>query len=128
MEPVAPNSHAAVRILIVDDDLPFRRALHLALDSYGYDVAEASDGLAALDSAAAHHPDVIVLDWHLPLMDGIAACRALHATSMAPIIMISGNRKNSKGAALEAGAIDYLSKPLSFPVLLGCIESALKHS
>lgn len=115
------------RILIVDDDPQFRRTLHLALDSCGYEVGDAVDGKEALDTAAATAPDLIVLDWHLPDMDGIQTCRTLRARSDVPVIMVSGNRSNLKDVALSAGANDYLTKPFSMNDLLGHIESALKH-
>ena len=59
------------RILIVDDDSRFRRTLHLALDSHGYEVIDAADGEEALRFVAAGAPDLIVLDWQMPGMDGI---------------------------------------------------------
>ena len=54
-----------------------------------------------------------MLDWHMPDMDGVQTCQALRASSNVPVIMVSGNRWNSKDAALDAGAIDYLAKPFS---------------
>ena len=114
------------RILIVDDDPQFRRTLHLALDACGYEAGDAADGEEALDAVAAGVPDLIVLDWHLPGMDGIQTCRALRAHSDVPVIMVSGNRSNSKEAALKAGANDYLAKPFAMNELLTRIESALK--
>jgi DNA-binding response OmpR family regulator len=111
--------------LIVDDDLRFRRALHLALASYGYEVDEAASGKQALDSVAAHAPDAIVLDWHMPGMDGIQTCRALRAHSGVPVIMASANRSNLKDVALAAGANAYLAKPFSIRDLLKGVEAAL---
>jgi two-component system KDP operon response regulator KdpE len=115
------------RILIVDDDPQFRRTLHLALDSYGYEVEDAADGKEALDSVASNAPDLIVLDWELPGLDGIQTCQALRVSSDVPVIMVSGNRSNSKDGALDAGANDYLAKPFSVGDLLARIESALKE-
>jgi DNA-binding response OmpR family regulator len=112
--------------LIVDDDPQFRRTLRLALDRYGYQVSDAADGEGALDSVAASAPDLIVLDWQLPGMNGIQTCRALRASSEVPVIMVSGNRSNSKDAALDAGATDYLAKPFSISDLQTRIEAALK--
>jgi DNA-binding response OmpR family regulator len=114
------------RILIVDDDAQFRRTLHLALDSCGYDAGDAADGEEALDAVAASVPDLIVLDWHLPGMDGIQTCRALRSHYDVPVIIVSGNRSNSKDLALDAGANDYLAKPFAMNDLLTSIESALK--
>ena len=115
------------RILIVDDDPQFRRTLHLALDVHAYEVICAADGNEALRSLEASAPDVIVLDWHIPGMDGIQTCRALRAHSDVPVIMVSGNRSNARGMALDAGASDYLAKPFSLGDLLTRIESVLKH-
>ena len=115
------------RILVVDDDPQFRRTLHLVLDSHGYEVNDAPNGKKALDSVATGAPDLIVLDWRLPKMDGIQTCRALRACSNVPVIMVSANRSNSKDIALAAGAADYLTKPFSVNNLLTRIESILQH-
>jgi two-component system KDP operon response regulator KdpE len=115
------------RILIVDDDPQFRRTLRLALDSHGYQVDEAADGKAALDSVDASAPDLIMLDWHLPELDGIQTCGALRVHTDVPVIMVSANRSNSKDVALAAGANDYLTKPFSLNDLLTRIEASLKR-
>jgi two-component system KDP operon response regulator KdpE len=114
-------------ILIVDDDPQFRRTLHITLDSCGYEVSDASGGKEALDSVAANAPDLIVLDWRLPDLDGIQTCRALRAYSDLPVIMVSGNRSNVKDVALNAGANDYLAKPFSVHQLVDRIEAALRR-
>lgn len=114
-------------ILIVDDDPQFRRTLHLALDSHGYDVSDASDRTEALDAVAGLGPDLVVLDWHLPGRSGIETCRELRERSEVPVIMVSGNRANRKEVALDAGANDYLAKPFSMNDLLSRIESFLQH-
>ena len=113
------------RILVVDDDPQFRRTLRLALQSHGYEADGAADGREALDSVAARTPDLVILDWHIPEMDGIHICRALRVHSSVPVIMVSGNRSNSKDAALAAGANEYLAKPFSVNDLLARIEGAL---
>jgi DNA-binding response OmpR family regulator len=115
------------RILLVDDDPQFRRTLHLALNSYGYEVGEAADGEEALGVLATTAPDLIVLDWQMPRLDGIATCRAVRAKYDVPVIIVSGNRSNTRTRALEAGATDYLGKPFSLQDLLEHIETALKH-
>ena len=92
----------------------------------GYKVSDAADGEEALDAVAASVPDLIVLDWQLPGMDGIQTCRVLRLNYNVPIIMVSGNRSNSKEVALAAGASDYLAKPFAMNELLTRIESTLK--
>jgi DNA-binding response OmpR family regulator len=114
------------RILIVDDDPQFRRVLRIGLRSHGYEVSDALDAQEALDSVVASPPDLIVLDWDLPKLDGIKTCRALRANSDVPVIMASGNRPNSKQVALEAGATDFLAKPFSIDALTMRIEASLK--
>ena len=116
-----------LRILVVDDDARFRRTLHLGLSAHGYEVGDAADGKQALSALAANVPDLIVLDWQLPGMDGIQTCRMLRLKSDVPVIMASGNRSNSKEGALQAGANDYLSKPFSINQLLIRIQAVLKH-
>jgi two-component system, OmpR family, KDP operon response regulator KdpE len=113
-------------ILLVDDDPQFRRTLRLALFSNGYDVYEAADGSTALKAAAASPPDVVLLDWHLPELNGPKTCKALRADSRVPVIMMSANRSHSREIALDAGANDFLTKPFSFSDLLERIEAALK--
>jgi DNA-binding response OmpR family regulator len=113
------------RILLIDDDVRFRRTLHLALDSHGYDVGEAASGKEALDSIPDHSPDLIVLDCHMPRMSGLETCRAIRAKFNQPVIMVSANQSNSRQAALEAGAVDYLAKPFALEDLLQRIEIAL---
>lgn len=115
------------RVLLVDDDARFRRTLHLALTSRGYEVTEVADGKAALKSFSSNVPDLVVLDWHMPGMDGIETCRALRASSDVPVIMISANRSHSRVLAMDAGANDYVTKPFSLRDLLMRIESALRH-
>ena len=112
--------------MIVDDDSRFRRTLHLGLVSHGYEVSDAADGKEALDALADIAPDLIVLDWQMPEMDGIQTCRVLRLSSDVPVIMVSGNRSNSKEVALAAGATSYLAKPFSMNDLLTLFESALK--
>jgi two-component system KDP operon response regulator KdpE len=112
--------------LIVDDDPRFLRVLHLALSSYGYDVTDAADGKEALDAIANEAPDLMVLDWQMPGMDGLQTCRLLRLSSAMPVIMISGNRSNSHEGALNGGANDYLAKPFSINDLLTRIETSLK--
>ena len=114
--------------MIVDDDSRFRRTLHLGLVSHGFEVSDAADGKEALDTLAAMVPDLIVLDWQLPEMDGIQTCRVLRLASDVPVIMVSGNRSNLKEVALAAGATGYLPKPFSISDLLTRIESAWKEA
>lgn len=121
------DSNGVSRILIVDDDPRFRRTLQLALDAHGYKVDGAASGKEALDYVSAKEPDLVVMDWQMPDMNGIQTCRTLRAHFSRPVIMISGNRSNSIGVALAAGADDYLAKPFSIDELVTRIESVLQR-
>ncbi len=124
------SSHStgvAPRILIVDDDPQFRKALHMALDSRGYQVDDAVDGEGALANVSSNVPDVVVLDWQLPGIDGLQTCREIRARSDVPVIIVSAIRPKSQAVIWDAGAVDYLAKPFSMIDLVTCIESALKN-
>ena len=113
------------RILIVEDDSRLCRTLHLALAAHGYEITDAADGKEALIAFASGTQELIVLDWQLPEPGGIQTCRALRAVSAVPILMISGNRSNTRAVALEAGATGYLPKPFSVDELLAFIKATL---
>ena len=113
-----------VRILIVDDEAPFRRALRLALRVQGYDIQEASSGPDALEILQHDTPDLILVDWLMPGMDGLGLCRAIRQGSDVPIILIT-SRTYGQPEALAAGANDYLRKPFSVDDLLHHIHSTL---
>ena len=121
------STGVAPRILIVDDDPQFRKTLHLALDSCGYQVTDAGDGEGALANVASRTPDVVVLDWQLPGIDGIQTCREIRARTDVPVIIVSANRPMSHTVVWEAGAVGYLTKPFSMSALVTRIESALKN-
>ena len=112
------------KILIVDDQTQFRRALRLALVVKGYEIQEAGDGSVALDLLGKEPPDLILVDWLMPGMDGSGLCRAIRTRSDVPIIVIT-SRRDARSEALAAGANDYLKKPFAVDELLIHIESAL---
>jgi two-component system, OmpR family, KDP operon response regulator KdpE len=116
------------KILIVDDERPIRRYLHESLGSR-YGIVEAEDGSKAIEMAAFHHPDVILLDLGLPDMDGTEVTRRLREWTDVPIIVISvRDNELDKVAALDAGADDYLTKPFGASELLARIRVALRRS
>jgi len=111
------------KILIVDDDLRFRRALSIALMAQGYQVSEAANGLEALDRMAANSVDVVLVDWRMPAMGGNETCRTIRALSQVPIIVISALDRHKE--ALAAGADAFFRKPLDTAALLARIEAGL---
>jgi len=102
------------RVLLVEDDVPLRRSLTLALRDEGFVVAEAGSGAEAL-AALAGGPGAVVLDLGLPDVDGVELCARLRERTTSPILVHSVRRSSGDLArTLDAGADDYLTKP--FPV------------
>jgi two-component system, OmpR family, KDP operon response regulator KdpE len=117
------------RILVVDDDQPLLRALSISLGARGYQIDIAHTGEEALDAAAHHHPDVILLDLGLPGIDGVDVIRGLRGWSQVPVIVLSARHQGaSKVEALDAGADDYVTKPFAMDELLARIRAALRRS
>lgn len=115
------------RILIVDDDAQFRRTLRIALTSLGYEVADAASGTEAMESMKTGVPDIVLIDWQMPDMDGLQTCQAVRASYDVPVMIITGNRSNPRAKAIAAGASSFLTKPFSVQDLMARIESTLKH-
>lgn len=105
-----------MRLLIVEDDRQLRQSVARGLREDSYAVDQASDGQQALDMAAAHEYDAIVLDILLPGIDGIEVCRLLRAGGgTTPILMLTAlDAVEQRIAGLDAGADDYLTKPFDF--------------
>ena len=125
---MSPVTNSTLKILVVDDERPIRRFLSASLGNR-YQVLEAENGIQAIQLAALHHPDVIILDLGLPDMDGADVTRHLREWSQVPIIVVSvRDSEQDKVAVLDAGADDYLTKPFSMSELLARIRVALRHS
>jgi two-component system KDP operon response regulator KdpE len=116
------------RILVVDDEPQILRALRINLRARGYDVEVAETGTAALKAAAAHPPDLVVLDLGLPDLDGTEVIRGLRGWTTVPIIVLSGRAgSEDKVAALDAGADDYVTKPFGVDELLARIRAVTRR-
>ncbi|MFI7068947.1 response regulator [Micromonospora sp. WMMD754] len=116
------------RILVVDDEPQILRALRINLRARGYDVEVADTGAAALKAAAAHPPDLVVLDLGLPDLDGTEVIRGLRGWTGVPIIVLSGRAgSEDKVAALDAGADDYVTKPFGVDELLARIRAVTRR-
>jgi two-component system KDP operon response regulator KdpE len=113
-----------VRVLVADDDPQILRALRITLTARGYDVTTAGDGRAALDAAAATHPDLVVLDLGMPGLSGVEVIQALRGWSSAPILVVSGRTESwDKVEALDAGADDFVTKPFAADELLARLRA-----
>jgi two-component system, OmpR family, KDP operon response regulator KdpE len=118
-----------MRALIVDDEPQIRRALRAGLEQNGYAVRLAATGEAALDDAALHPPDVVILDLAMPGMSGFEICRQLREWSKAPILVLSVREgEDDKIRALDLGADDYLTKPFSLGELLARLRAVLRRA
>jgi CheY-like chemotaxis protein len=115
------------RILIVDDEAQFRRALRAALHSCGYETADVPSGEMALENLGEVAPDLILLDMNMPGMSGLDTCRAVRSFSGVPIVILSvRSAEKDKQEARQAGANDYLTKPFSIRELLSHIQLVLQ--
>jgi len=115
-------------ILAVDDEPQLLRALITNLKARGYRVDAATTGEIALEMAARHHPDVVVLDLGLPAMSGIEVIYGLRGWTEVPIIVLSArDAEREKIAALDAGADDYVTKPFGMGELLARVRAALRR-
>jgi two-component system, OmpR family, KDP operon response regulator KdpE len=117
------------RVLVVDDEPQIVRALSINLRARHYEVATAASGAEALEVAARHRPDVVILDLGLPDLDGVEVIRGLRGWSAAPIIILSGRSDSTdKVDALDAGADDYLTKPFAVDELLARIRAVSRRA
>jgi two-component system KDP operon response regulator KdpE len=116
------------RVLVVDDEPQFRRALVTSLRGAGYDVESASSAEEALTSAGLRAPDVIILDLVLPDGRGTDVARELRGWSEAPIILVSAvGDEAEKIGALDVGADDYVTKPFAIGELLARMRAVLRR-
>jgi two-component system, OmpR family, KDP operon response regulator KdpE len=117
------------RLLVVDDEPQLLRALRITLSARGHQVRTAPDGRHALADAAAHPPDVVILDLGLPDIDGLEVIHALRGWTKAPIIVLSGRAGSSdKVEALDAGADDYVTKPFGVDELLARLRAVSRRA
>lgn len=117
------------KILVVDDDLALSDVLAFAIRRAGFEAINAHDGLSALEQFSKEKPDLIVLDWGLPRMDGLEVCTRVRAESDVPIIMLTvRDTDDNVIAALEAGADEYIIKPFSPRQLIARIRALLRRA
>lgn len=117
------------KILVVDDDPTLVAALKYNLERENYQVFTAPDGEAALASARAGRPDLIVLDLMLPSLDGLEVCRILRRETAAPILMLTARTSETdRVVGLEIGADDYVTKPFGMRELIARIRALLRRA
>ena len=116
-------------VLVVEDDQGIADTLRRGLIFEGYRVNVVYDGEEALASARDQLPDLVVLDWMLPGMDGLEVCKRLRAAGDVPILMLTAKDSvPDRVMGLDAGADDYLVKPFAFDELLARIRALLRRA
>ena len=118
----------AISVLVVEDDPNIRELLRLYLEKEGYTVTLAADGGEGLEAFHTLHPDLVLLDLMMPVMDGWEVCKAIRAQDNTPIIMLTAKGETEdKITGLKAGADDYVTKPFEMKELLARIEAVLRR-
>jgi DNA-binding response OmpR family regulator len=113
---------------VVEDERGLNDLIRGHLERAGHKVGQATDGNEALMVAARLQPELVVLDWMLPGLDGMAVCRELRRRSLAPIVMLTARTEEAdRVAGLEAGADDYVVKPFSMPELMARVRAMLRR-
>lgn len=117
------------RILIIEDDEAIVRVLRRSLAYEGYTVDAAFDGETGLALARDAHPDLVILDWMLPGMDGLEVCQRLRAGGNVPILMLTAkDTVSDRVQGLDAGADDYMVKPFQLEELLARVRALLRRT
>jgi len=119
-------------ILIVDDEPPILDLVRFTLEDAEVRVVEASDGVEALALARRLRPDLILLDVHMPRLDGLEACRQIRrdpALAQTPIVRLTAaGQEADRARGREAGADEYLTKPFSPLALLALVEALVPET
>ena len=116
-------------VLVIEDEARIADFLRRGLAFEGYKVLVAPDGPSGLAVAREQPPDVVILDWMLPGMDGLEVCRRLRAAESMPILMLTAKDSVAdRVTGLDAGADDYLVKPFAFEELLARLRALLRRS
>src|SRR6476661_3934816 len=116
----------ARRVMVVEDHADIRMMMKILLETYGFEVVEASDGYEAVEKALAKTPDVILMDLAMPVLDGINSTRAMRQheeLADVPILAVTAYGDFYRERALEAGCNDVLQKPLDFETLRAHVSS-----
>ena len=115
-------------VLVVEDEVDLSQVMRDRLVADGHEVEVAHDGAAAMNAVTKRVPDVVLLDWMLPDMDGLAVCRRLRQQHVMPIIMVTARGDEvDRVLGLEVGADDYLVKPFSLRELLARVRAMLRR-
>lgn len=116
------------RILVVEDERDLNDLIARQLRQEGHEVVQAYDGPDGLVAVASTNPDLVILDWMLPGLDGITVCRKIRERSLTPVMMLTARSEEADVIlGLEIGADDYLSKPFRMRELLARVRAMLRR-
>jgi DNA-binding response OmpR family regulator len=116
-------------ILVVDDEPRYLRLMEANLVTEGFKVYKATNGQEAVSMVAEKHPDLVLLDIMMPVLDGFAACERIREFSMVPIIVVTARgSENDRVRGLDLGADDYIVKPFSATELLARVRAVLRRA
>src|SRR5258708_3809910 len=119
----------AERILVIEDEQRITQFIERGLIYEGYRVEVAYDGRSGLAVARDNPPDLVILDWMLPGLDGLEVCKRLRSASSVPILMLTAkDQVADRVTGLDAGADDYRGKPFSFYEMLARIRALFRRS
>ena len=113
--------------LVVDDSRVVRRAARRILEETGFEVREAENGLVALQACRAARPDLVLMDWNMPVMNGIECLHALRAEFGGGLPVVFCTTETEIGRieqALDSGALEYVMKPFDAEILRGKLDQA----
>jgi len=115
-------------ILIAEDERDLNNLVRRHLEDEGHRVTQAFDGPGAVLAVQQEHPDLVILDWMLPRLDGLEVCRRVRRESVVPILMLTARSDEvDRVLGLEVGADDYLTKPFSIRELLARVRAMLRR-
>jgi len=115
-------------IVVAEDERDLNNLLKRHLEDEGHRVVQALDGPAAVLAAQRDRPDLVILDWMLPGLDGLEVCRRVRRESIVPILMLTARSEEiDRVLGLEVGADDYLTKPFSIRELLARVRAILRR-
>ncbi len=117
------------KILVIEDEVRIAQVLERGLIYEGYRVDIANDGRTGLSMARDNPPDLVILDWMMPGLDGLEVCKRLRTASDVPVLMLTAKEEVAdRVQGLDAGADDYLVKPFSFDELLARIRALFRRA
>ena len=116
------------KVLIVEDDSNIAQLLQLYLEKEGFETKTAPDGGKGVELFRSYHPDLVLLDIMLPVIDGWGVCKKIRETDQTPIIMLTAKGETTdKVSGLEMGADDYIVKPLEMPEVIARVRAVFRR-